>query len=113
MSLFPERDAGIPLSTMVKFNRLKQLTEDQALIAEALKKSSTGIVEVVTWHAVVTMLHFPVVTFKVLQVSSCSEKIRRHPDNPLPEITKESLQDSKKRTVYAVSAAFDLLGLSI
>lgn len=38
--------SGVPLETMVKFNRLKQLTTDFNIIAVALKKSQSGLVEV-------------------------------------------------------------------
>ena len=38
--------SGVPLETMTKFNRLKQITDDISVIAEAMKKSTSGLIEV-------------------------------------------------------------------
>lgn len=37
---------GIPLETMLNFNRLKALTEDTDVIVKALEKSKSGLMEV-------------------------------------------------------------------
>lgn len=72
------KSSGIPLSTMLKFNRLNALTQDVYTIAAALKDSS------------------------IVEVSEDSEKIRRSPEVPLPDNTLEYWQEIKRRTVYVV-----------
>lgn len=76
---------GVPLTTMIKFNRLARITVDTNLIAKALKNSD------------------------LIQVSEDSTKVRRKPALPLPENSLEYWQDIKKRTVYVVSFKLDLL----
>lgn len=39
-------DAGVGLDTMVKFNRLRELSADFVVIAAALRKSPSGLMEV-------------------------------------------------------------------
>jgi len=73
---------GVPLSTMLKFNRLANLTEDINEIANALKQSS------------------------LVELSEDNEKIRRSQDHPLPENTLEYWQEIKRRTVYVVGFCF-------
>ena len=34
------------METMIKFNRLKQMSEDVAVIAAAMRKSTSGLMEV-------------------------------------------------------------------
>lgn len=38
--------SGVPLEVMLRFNRLKALTDDAAVIAAALRKSLSGLMEV-------------------------------------------------------------------
>ena len=37
---------GVPLEVMLRFNRLKALTNDEAVVASALCKSTSGLMEV-------------------------------------------------------------------
>jgi len=37
---------GVSFEHMTKFNRLKQMSEDVKVLAEAMKKSESGLVEV-------------------------------------------------------------------
>uniref|UniRef100_A0AC34QPQ7 La protein n=1 Tax=Panagrolaimus sp. JU765 TaxID=591449 RepID=A0AC34QPQ7_9BILA len=66
----------VPLDVLLTFNRLKQLTTDKKVIAEALKTSD------------------------VVDVSEDGEKVRRNPDVPIPENTLEFWNEIKTRTVY-------------
>lgn len=77
--LVKQDEGWVPLETMTKFNRLKQITDDVSLIAEALKKSTSGLME----------------------ISEDGTKLRRSPDKPMPENTEERRQDVSARTVYA------------
>lgn len=77
--LIKKEDGWIPVETMTKFNRLKQITDDISVIAEAVKKSTSGLME----------------------VSEDNTKIRRSPDKPMPENTEERRQDVTARTCYA------------
>lgn len=71
-------DGWVTLETMLKFNRLKTLTTDQAVIVEALKKSKTGL----------------------LEISEDKTKIRRSPSKPLPEMNDEYKDILKHKSVY-------------
>ncbi|CAL1289380.1 unnamed protein product [Larinioides sclopetarius] len=71
-------DGWVPLETMVKFNRLKTLTQDFNIICTALEKSSNGLVE----------------------INEDSTKIRRRVENPIPDesyLKNEAVED---RTLY-------------
>jgi lupus La protein len=71
-----EDDGWIKMETMLNFKRLSALSEDKEVILTALKKSTTGLVEV------------------------GEDKIRRNPDKPLPE--SDAVKDqSRERAVYA------------
>jgi len=37
---------GVPLEVMLRFNRLKALSNDEPTVAAALKKSTSGLMEV-------------------------------------------------------------------
>jgi hypothetical protein len=75
-----KKDNGwVELTTMLKFNRLAQITEDKEVIANALQES------------------------ELIEVSEDKSKIRRSLDVPLPENTLEYWQEIKLRTVYMVS----------
>ncbi|KAL3997480.1 La domain family protein [Acanthocheilonema viteae] len=69
-------DGWVQLTTMLKFNRLAQISSDPTIIAESLKHS------------------------KLMQVSEDGSKIRRNPEVPLPENSLEYWQVVKRRTVY-------------
>lgn len=72
-------DGWVPLDIMIKFNRLSNLTVDLDVIAKALNKSTTGL----------------------LEVSEDNRKVRRHPELPIPEMTEESKRERRSRTIYA------------
>lgn len=78
-------DGWVSLDVMLKFNRLRTLTEDKAVIVSALKSSPKGLVA----------------------VSEDETKIRRSPDIPLPENTKEWRDSLKSRSVYAKGFPLD------
>jgi len=72
-----KKDNGwIELTTMLKFNRLSQLSKDVNQIAAALEKS------------------------ELIEVSDDKAKIRRSPETPLPDNTLEYWQEIKRRTAY-------------
>lgn len=78
-------DGWVELSVMLTFNRLKQITTDTEAIVEALNKSPHGIV----------------------QVSEDKAKVRRHPDNPLPEFNEARRKETQERTAYAKGFPLD------
>ncbi|XP_012696251.1 lupus La protein isoform X2 [Clupea harengus] len=71
-------DGWVTLETMLKFNRLKTLTKEEAVIVEALRKSKSGL----------------------LEVSEDKTKIRRCPSKPLPEMNDEYKDILKHKSVY-------------
>merc|ERR1712004_101268 len=73
-----KEEGWIPLETMMKFNRLTQLSTDSAVICSALKKSSAGLME----------------------VDEDKFKIRRSPDKPLPENDKERSKAILAKSLY-------------
>lgn len=73
-----EDDGWVTIETLLTFNRLKSLTAEENVVAEALKKS----------------------TNQLLEVSSDGKKIRRTPAKPLPDGDKER-QKLDELTVYA------------
>uniref|UniRef100_A0A1S4GZP2 Uncharacterized protein n=1 Tax=Anopheles gambiae TaxID=7165 RepID=A0A1S4GZP2_ANOGA len=73
------KDEGwVPLDVLLTFKRLKSLSEDKKVIVDAIAKSDEGLVE----------------------VSEDREKLRRHPERPLPEMNEERRQEIYARTVY-------------
>lgn len=74
-----ETDGWITVETMLKFKRLAELTKDSDQILTALKKSTSGLME----------------------VSSEEAKIRRSPAMPLPERTDEIKKQLEVKTAYA------------
>lgn len=72
-------DGWVPLEVMVRFNRLRSLSEDPSAIAAALKKSTNNL----------------------LEVSEDDTKIRRCLDKPVPEYSPESKIELDSRTIYA------------
>lgn len=72
-----QKESGwVPLETMIKFNRLKQLSTDDQVIIDALKKS----------------------TSELLEIDEENKKIRR--SRPLPENLSEFETNIKQNTVY-------------
>lgn len=73
-----EDDGWITLECLATFNRLKALSGDTDVIANALRKSDAGLVE----------------------ITEDNKKIRRVSSKPLPENTVEARQTAKSKTVY-------------
>ncbi|XP_038575828.1 lupus La protein homolog B-like, partial [Micropterus salmoides] len=71
-------DGWVTLETMLKFNRLKSLTEECSVIVAALQKSKTGL----------------------LELSEDKTKVRRSPEKPLPELNDEYKDAVKHKSVY-------------
>ncbi|XP_066521901.1 lupus La protein [Hoplias malabaricus] len=71
-------DGWVTLETMLKFNRLKSLTLDAAVVVKSLQKSKTGL----------------------LEISEDQTKIRRLPSKPLPEHNEEYRDALKHKSVY-------------
>jgi len=82
-----EADEGkwVPISVLLTFKRLKELTEDAKVVADTMRKSNNGITE----------------------ISEDNEKIRRHPDNPLPEFNEARRKELMNRTAYAKGFPLD------
>ncbi|CRL00678.1 CLUMA_CG013938, isoform A [Clunio marinus] len=80
-----ENEGWIDISTLLTFNRLKAITEDAKAIADAMDKSPNGTV----------------------QVSEDREKLRRHPENPLPEFNETRRKEVQSRTAYAKGFPLD------
>lgn len=70
-------EGWVPIETLLTFNRLKSLTEEESKVADAVRQSS------------------------LLEVSDDGKKVRRSPDKPLPESTTERQQKLDELTVYA------------
>lgn len=73
-----KNEGWIPLSTLITFKRLAALTTDLKVIADALDKSDSGLLEISTDRA----------------------SIRRHPERPLPEKNEETRLEIQSRTAY-------------
>ncbi|GAB1604810.1 lupus La protein-like [Argonauta hians] len=71
-------DGWVTMEIMLKFNRLKTLSEDAQVICDAIKKSKSGLME----------------------VNEDSTKIRRSSEKPLPENTRERREEMSNRTLY-------------
>lgn len=70
--------AWVPLKVLLTFKRLNSLTEDPAVIVAAVNKSNEGLVE----------------------VHEDKEKLRRHPERPIPEQNEEKRLEVQSRTAY-------------
>uniref|UniRef100_A0A094ZVS5 [histone H3]-lysine(27) N-trimethyltransferase n=1 Tax=Schistosoma haematobium TaxID=6185 RepID=A0A094ZVS5_SCHHA len=71
-----ENDGWIPMETMIKFNRLKSLSEDVEFIKKSVSKSQSGLIEV-------------------------GEKgLRRNPEMKVPETFETALNSYKENGVY-------------
>ncbi|EDW77371.1 uncharacterized protein Dwil_GK18125 [Drosophila willistoni] len=78
-------EGWVPLSVLITFKRLAALTTDFQEIIDALNKSSEGL----------------------LQVSEDKEKLRRHPERPIPEHNEERRKEIQERTAYAKGFPLD------
>ncbi|KAJ0181598.1 hypothetical protein K1T71_002320 [Dendrolimus kikuchii] len=72
-------DGWVPIEILTKFHRLARLSMDIEVIANALNKSTSGL----------------------LEVSEDKKKVRRNPEVPLPEFNEERRKELSKRTIYA------------
>lgn len=73
------KDEGwVPVDVLLTFKRLKALSEDKKVIVDAIEKSDEGLIE----------------------ISEDREKLRRHPERPLPEQNEETRKEIYGRTVY-------------
>lgn len=79
-------DGWVSLSTMLKFKRLAALSDDAAVIVAALDKSDEGLVE----------------------IHEDRERIRRHPERPLPEKNEETRKEVISRTAYIKGFPLDM-----
>uniref|UniRef100_A0A182QIZ7 Lupus La protein n=1 Tax=Anopheles farauti TaxID=69004 RepID=A0A182QIZ7_9DIPT len=73
-----EEGGWVPLDVLLTFKRLKALSEDKKVIVDAIAKSDEGLIE----------------------ISEDREKLRRHPERPLPEMNEQLRQEIYGRTVY-------------
>lgn len=78
-------EGWVDISVLLTFNRLKTITEDAKAITDAVDKSPNGTV----------------------QVSEDRLKLRRHPDNPLPEFNETRRKETQARTAYAKGFPLD------
>lgn len=73
------KDEGwVPLDVLLTFKRLKSLSDDKKVITDAIAKSDEGLIE----------------------ISEDREKLRRHPERPVPENNEETRKELYTRTVY-------------
>ncbi|XP_068140471.1 la protein homolog [Drosophila tropicalis] len=80
-----EGEGWVPLSVLITFKRLAALTTNFQEIINALNKSNEGL----------------------LQVSEDKEKLRRHPERPIPEHNEERRKEIQERTAYAKGFPLD------
>lgn len=80
-----DEEGWVPITVLLTFKRLAQISTDAALIAESLKKSDNGLVE----------------------VNADNDKIRRHPERPLPEHNEERRKEIMSRTAYVKGFPLD------
>ncbi|XP_075991929.1 la autoantigen-like [Anticarsia gemmatalis] len=73
-------DGWVPLEILIRFNRLAKLSTDVEAIANALIKSTSGILEV---------------------SDDTPKKVRRNPEMPVPEMNEERRKELNTRTIYA------------
>ncbi|XP_074650078.1 lupus La protein homolog B-like [Tubulanus polymorphus] len=78
-------DGWIPLETMIKFKRLKELTEDFATIVKALRKSKSGLIA----------------------IGDDELKIRRSAEKPIPVLNVARKEDVKQRSLYVKGFELD------
>ncbi|GAB0087292.1 LA [Sergentomyia squamirostris] len=74
-----DAEGWVTLTCLLTFKRLAALSTDPEVVCKALDKSTEMLVE----------------------VSKDRTKVRRHPENPLPEQNEETRKEIQSRTVYA------------
>ncbi|CAG9567509.1 unnamed protein product [Danaus chrysippus] len=72
-------DGWVPLEVLTRFNRLAKLSTDIGVIANAISKSTSGL----------------------LEISDDNQKVRRNPELPIPEMNEERRKELVSRTIYA------------
>lgn len=80
-----KEDGWVPFATMLTFKRLAALSSDIEVIVAALNKSDEGLVEISEDH----------------------QRIRRHPERPLPEKNEETRKEIITRTAYVKGFPLD------
>ncbi|CAH0603466.1 unnamed protein product [Chrysodeixis includens] len=78
-------DGWVPIEILIRFNRLAKMTRDPEVIAKALNKSTSGL----------------------LEVSDDNTKVRRSPEVPVPEMNEDRRKELSNRTIYAKGFAKD------
>lgn len=73
-----KNEGWIQLSTLITFKRLATLSTDLKVIADALDKSDSGL----------------------LEIGEDRQSVRRHPERPLPEKNEETRKEIISRTAY-------------
>lgn len=73
-----DEQGWVPISVLLTFKRLAALSTDSNIIADALMKSDSGL----------------------LEISEDKLKIRRHPEKPIPEHNEERRKEIMSRTAY-------------
>ncbi|XP_054743773.1 la protein homolog [Anastrepha obliqua] len=74
-----DEEGWVPLSVLLTFKRLSSLSTDPSEIIDALIKSEEGL----------------------LEISEDKQKLRRHPERPIPEHNEEQRKEIQSRTAYA------------
>ncbi|XP_067623622.1 la protein homolog [Eurosta solidaginis] len=72
-------DGWVPLTVLLTFKRLSALSNDANVIIDAIIKSEEGL----------------------LEISEDKQKLRRHPERPIPEHNEEQRKEIQSRTAYA------------
>jgi len=67
---------GVPLEVMLRFNRLKALTNEEATVAAALRKSASGLIEVTVFQCSDCHIHYCFVCFEYLLLVSLSYPVK-------------------------------------
>lgn len=81
-----DEEGWVPISVLLTFKRLASLSTEANVIADALLKSDSGLVE----------------------VSEDKLKIRRHPEKPIPEHNEERRKEIMSRTAYVKGFPLDI-----
>lgn len=80
-----KNEGWVPLDVLLTFKRLKALSDDKKVIVDAIEKSDEGLIE----------------------ISEDRDKLRRHPERPVPELNEEKRKEIYARTVYVKGFAPD------
>lgn len=81
-----KNDGWVPIVTLTTFKRLATLSTDVKVIADAMDKSDSGLIE----------------------ISEDRQSVRRHPERPLPEKNEETRKEAISRTAYVKGFPIDL-----